>query len=312
MTYVGYINNLIKQKLSATPNVVCVGQNIAAASCLGGLTRGLPTEGGNLVINTTNSEYTMTGVGFGLMTQGVNGIFFLKQQDFLLLGIDHLVHTWNALRTKDLQAGFTIFFITVDNGFEGPQSCINNLPDLCSISHIPGFTISSKDDAESIIDKQLVAPGVRFISVSQKLFKTALSTSQMVGELVDPVNLIHRYGDGENATIVSTNFAFTEAARVATELAVAGIQSSLFNVPSVTPTSWGVILRHAQKTRRVLICDDSKSQRAEYMRLAYLLRHQIPDCRVSIQNRVRNDDWSWPNADLYEIEVTEVLNELSS
>lgn len=307
MTYVGYINSLIKKKLNTTPNVVCVGQNIAAASCLGGLTRGLPTENGNLVINTTNSEYTMTGIGFGLMTQGVNGIFFLKQQDFLLLGIDHLVHTWNALRTTNLQAGFTIFSITVDNGFEGPQSCINNLPDFCSISHIPGFTISNKDDAESIIEQQLVAPGIRLISVSQKLFKSALSNSEVVGELVDPINFVHRYGVGEDATIISSNFAFTEAMRVTKEFDKVGIHSSLFNVPTVTPTSWDAILEHARKTRRVLICDDSKSQRAEYMRLAYLLRTQIPDCLISIQNRVRNDDWSSPNSDLYVIEVSEIL-----
>ena len=65
MNYVANINQLLRAKLADTPNVVSFGQNIAAASCLGGLTRGLPTDNGNLVINTTNSEYTLTGAGFG-------------------------------------------------------------------------------------------------------------------------------------------------------------------------------------------------------------------------------------------------------
>lgn len=309
MTYVGYINGLLKSKLAGTPNVVCVGQNIDAASCLGGLTRGLPKDNGNLVLNTTNSEYTMTGVGFGLMTEGVNGIFFLKQQDFLLLGIDHLVHTWNALRTRNLQSSFTIFSIIVDNGFEGPQSCTNLLPDLCSISHIPGYTISNKDDAETIIDKQLVAPGVRFIGVSQRLFRSDLSSTDLDGKLVDNDNFTHQYGDGNDATIVSMNFSFPEALAASEALGEKGIKASLFNVPSAAPTSWDAILDHAKKSGKILICDDSKSQRKESLRIAYLLASELPGCLISLQDRTREDGWSWPNADQFTIDVSAVFTD---
>ena len=38
-----------------------------------------------------------TGVGFGLMLRSVNSVFFMKQFDFLLLGIDHLVNTYNII-----------------------------------------------------------------------------------------------------------------------------------------------------------------------------------------------------------------------
>ena len=61
MTYSGYINELLRGKLANTSNTVCFGQNIFNWIMLSGLTRGLPTDNGNLVINTTNSEYTMTG-----------------------------------------------------------------------------------------------------------------------------------------------------------------------------------------------------------------------------------------------------------
>ena len=310
MNYVGNINQLFRTKLADTPNVVSFGQNIAAASCLGGLTRGLPTENVNLVINTTNSEYTLTGAGFGLMTEGVNGIFFLKQQDFLLLGIDHLVHTWNALRTRNLKTSFTIVAIVVDNGYEGPQSCINNLPDLCSISHIPGFTISNADDAESIINKQLVTPGVRLIGVSQNLFKSDISLPNSDRKLVDAENTIHQYSSGNEATIVSMNFAFTEAIRIAEALKDKGTHSSLFNVASVSPTSWRVVLEHAAMTKNLLICDDSKSQHKASIQLAHLVQSQIPDCKISVQARVHEDNWSWPNPDQYQVQDSEVFKSI--
>lgn len=303
MNYVGYINQLLKQKLSETPNVVSFGQNIVTGSCLGGLTRGLPTENGNVAINTTNSEYTLTGAGFGLMTEGVNGIFFMKQQDFLLLGMDHLVHTWNALRTRNLQSSFTIFAIVVDNGYEGPQSCINNLADFCSVAHIPGYTISNQDDADSIVGQQLVAPGVRIIGVSQRLFKSPMESLGSGGVLVDAENLARRYGSGDKATVISLNFAFTEAKRLAETLGEKGFGASLFNIPTVTPTSWDAVIEHAAKSRRVIICDDTKGLHKPSTRLAYLLKSQVPDCAVSVQERVRDDNWSWPNADRYTAEL---------
>lgn len=299
MNYVGYINQLLKHKLAATPNVVSFGQNIVTGSCLGGLTRGLPTANGNMAINTTNSEYTLTGAGFGLMTEGVNGIFFMKQQDFLLLGMDHLVHTWNALRTRGLQSSFTIFAIVVDNGYEGPQSCINNLADFCSVADIPGYTISSRDDADSIIADKLVSPGVRVVGASQRLFKTDIDTLKPTGVTVDADNLVRRYGSGRDATIISLNFAFGEAMRLSGLLEAEGHGVTVLNIAAINPTSWQAVIEQAAGSRRVVICDDSKSLHRPSTRLAYMLKSQFPECDVSVQERSREDSWSWPNPDRY-------------
>lgn len=307
MTYIGCINELICSKLTNTPNVVSFGQNIATGSCLSGLTRGLPTENGNLFINTTNSEYTLTGTGFGLMAEGVNGIFFLKQQDFLLLGIDHMVHTWNLLRARTLTGSFTIFAIVVDNGYEGPQSCINNLPDLCSISRLPGYSVSNKDVAESIINEQLVSPGARIICISQSLFKREVSSFDSEGELVDCSNYIYKYGTGEDVTIVSLNFAYTESRRLSDVLNENDIESSLFNVAAAIPSSWCAILKHAALSKYVVICDDSKGQSKASSNLAYVLKDQIPNCKVNIQSRKYEESWSWPNPDKYIVNDSEIL-----
>ena len=115
-------------------NIVIFGQNIDAGSCLSGLTRGLGKVNNGLTINTPNCENTLVGVGFGLMLNSTSSIFFMKQQDFLLLGIDHLVNTYNIVRQHNPQASFTIFPVIVDSGYEGAQSALNNFNDFSANS----------------------------------------------------------------------------------------------------------------------------------------------------------------------------------
>jgi len=89
MKYVQYLNSLIKEKSKNCSELVFFGQNINAGSSLSGLTEGLTIDKSGLIINTQNSENCLVGIGFGLMMNSVSSVFFMKQMDFLLLGIDH-------------------------------------------------------------------------------------------------------------------------------------------------------------------------------------------------------------------------------
>lgn len=311
MTYVGYINRLIRDKLGTTSGIVSFGQNISTGSCLSGLTRDLPAGDGRLVINTPNSENTLTGVGFGLLLEGAHGIFFMKQQDFLLLGIDHLVNTWNALRTRSLSGSFTIVAIVVDSGYEGPQSCLNNLPDLCSVARIPGYTITNMADADFVIGRQLLAPGVRLIGLSQRLFRGDMPEGKDFGTIVDEENCVTRLGWGDDVTVVSTNFAFPQAEDVAADLSGRKLAVSHFNVAAAMPSGWEPIVEHATISGRLVLCDDAKSMNRPSERLVSAVRERRPDCKVIHNRRTPTESWSWPNADALAVDVTATLAALS-
>ena len=163
MKFIQHINETIVKKTSEKEKIVLYGQNIAAGSCLSGLTRALKVGKDGLIINATNSESTLAGLGFGMMINGVSSVFFMKQLDFLLLGIDQLVHSYNFIRRKDPKASYTIVAIISDLGWHGLQSSFNNFGDLCSIARIPGFTITNKADSEEIINTHLI----RILSVKQ-------------------------------------------------------------------------------------------------------------------------------------------------
>src|SRR5208283_4357065 len=209
MKYVEFINSIVKTKVSLEQGIVLFGQNISAGSCLSGLTRNLKAGKDGVIINTPNCENTLCGVGFGLMVNGTNSIFFMKQQDFLLLGIDQMVNTYNFIRRKEPDASFTIMAIVVDSGYEGPQSCLNSFADFCSIARVPGFAMTNKVDAEQILNSELVSPGFRLLGVSQRLFKTEIIDLPIFFANQDCS--IFQYSSGKDATVVCFNFSFPYA-----------------------------------------------------------------------------------------------------
>ena len=309
MNYIEFVNKLIREKVSDCNKLVIYGQNVSAGSCVSGLARGLKNGNGCTVINSTNSENTLVGIGFGLMLKGISSIFIMKQQDFLLLGIDQLVNTYNVIRRMNLGASFTILPIIVDSGYEGPQSCLNNFNDFCSISRIPGYTINNKHDAENIINHHLISPGVRIIGVSQRLFRTDII--EMDDDVITLHNHdVHHYKYGNAATIVSFNFTFPQAFDVWKSMKNQGLEASLFSVNGVIAKNWQAIVEDVKKTGKVVIIDDSKSVNNSSDRFLVELYSTCTPNRVVVLKREYSDEWHKPNPDLLNIDPGQVIQSL--
>lgn len=312
MKYIDFVNSRIKEEIAKQKKIVLFGQNINAGSCLGGLTKGITVDNSSMTINSTNSENTLCGFGFGLMMNGISSVFFMKQLDFLLLGIDHLVNTYNIIRSvkSNSESSFTIFPIVVDNGFQGPQSSLNNFADFCSIARVRGFTITNKIDAEKIIRSQLVSPGFRIITVSQRLFKEEI----LVPEKLVYVNSdcdVFQYNEGNDATIVCFNFSFPYGTSILEEMKENKISGSLFNVNSPIPTNWEKIIEDVKKTKRLIVIDDSKS---ENLACNALLADISTSCNIEKKIVLKRDmmksDWVYPVHDQMEINIKQVVKDL--
>lgn len=310
MNYVQHVNTVMRAAVERTKGpLVVFGQNVAAGSRIGGLGQGLANGPNRFVINTPNVENTQVGVGLGLMLRDVSSIFIMKQQDFLLLGLDHIVNTHNAVRRRSLSASFTILAIVVDSGYEGPQSCLNNLGDFCSLSRVPGFVATNSHDVRSVFDAHLVAPGFRLIGVSQRLFREA------VIEPAGPVTAyagaeMFAYAFGDEATIVAFNFAFPQAQQFYAALREAGATASLFSVNAMLPSTWEPILADLRRTRRLVVVDDSKSVNRACDRLT---SEAAAICHAgSIVTLSRNfaEDWYAPNPDTMRVDPSEVMERL--
>ncbi|HUZ92833.1 MAG TPA: transketolase C-terminal domain-containing protein [Candidatus Paceibacterota bacterium] len=304
MKYIEYVNGLIKEAVARPEHAVLFGQNMNAGSCLGGLTRGFSVKPAGKIWNSTNAENSLVGFGFGLMLNGAQAGFFMKQMDFLVLGIDHLVNTYNIIRNMKHQpkeGSFTIAAMVVDSGWEGPQSSLNNFADICSIAHVPGYAVTNKTDADFIVRKHLMQPGFRILGISQRLGKT---------EIIDPGSALEVYGageifkykSGEDATLVSFNFSFPQAYELEAKLRKSNIHAAFFNVNSAIATDWTPIKESAKMTKKIIVVDDSKSVHVAADALLAELCTEVPLVKKIFIKRQLGENWLHPASDEFVID----------
>ena len=310
MKYIEYINKFIKEKIIEHEKLVVYGQNIDAGSCLGGLTRGLQIKNGK-IINSINSENSLCGFGFGMMIGGTSSIFFMKQLDFLLLGIDHLTNTYNIIRNSEHinNASFTIMPITVDKGYEGPQSSLNNLSDFCSIARIPGFTITNKIDAEKIISSELVKPGFRIICPSQRLFQEEIIEPGKL-EYVNKENTVFQYSAGTDVTIVCFNLSFSYGFELSSRLSKKKKFASLFTINSPICNDWSKIIDNLKITKKLIVFEDSKSiNTIDSSFINDVMEFCKLDKKIIVKREI-GEHWLNPTSDEIPIKYDEIINQI--
>lgn len=308
MKYVQYVNSLIKENIKNKPKLVLFGQNINAGSSLSGLTRELSLKDGGLIINTQNSENSLVGVGFGLMLNNISSVFFMKQMDFLLLGIDQLVNTYNIVRQSNPKASFTVFPVIVDSGFEGPQSSLNNFDDFCSIAGVEGYSFTNKEDTEAIISKHLIKPGFRILSTGQRLLRE--NTLELKVLQQDPDCKYFQYKKGNDASIVCFNQTLSYGDSLSNYMSNKSITSSLFSINSHLYTDYGFIFQDIKSTRKLIVIDDTKSRNRLSDRF---LAHVISSCdlkKYKVVSRNPNENDFFPNNDKLSIDYENIIKDV--
>jgi len=309
-SYVEHLNALLRREIGRQQRFVAFGQNIAAGSCLSGLSRELPQGPDHLVLNTPNAENALTGMGFGLMQRGLAAAFLMKQLDFLLLGLDQLANTWNVFRAEPGLGSFTILAIVVDGGFAGPQSSFNGLADMCATAQLSGFTVTNRSDAEVLLSRQFGAPGFRIIAVSERLFRQPVLVPSAAEPTVYADGGLFRYRQGPAATVVCHNFSLPQGLALADALDHAGVPVSLFSLNAAHPIDHVPLMDDLRRTRRLLLLDDSKSRFQPYAGLLAEARTCCGADNVHLFARGPGD--LAPNDDRFDVSPDEVLALLSA
>jgi hypothetical protein len=173
LNFVQYINKCLTERLADKPSVV-FGQNVVAGSRISGLGANLDKQKNILALNTPNVENTLMGFGLGLMLNGTDSAYLMKQHDFALLGLDQLTNTVNVAKTYNLNASFLLVMVVVDSGFEGPQASLNNLDEFASLSRSPVHFLNSKNNIDKAFEDSN-KPGLHIMVLSQKNMKSPLT-----------------------------------------------------------------------------------------------------------------------------------------
>jgi pyruvate/2-oxoglutarate/acetoin dehydrogenase E1 component len=258
-----YIAQITEQVNAVTRNcgpVLLYGENIDTGSRIAGLARGLEVNPAGKILNVGNCELTHVGLGLGMLLDGGSAVQFMKQLDFLLLGIDQMVNTFNfirATRPRERMGSFTIYPIVCDQGWQGPQSSISAAGDFASLANIDVFCLNSAAESRAIVRERLVQPGFRVICVSQRLFGAPALQVQPEAQTAD--HGVFKYRSGDDLTIACFSFALRDGLDLADRLAAAGVRSDVFHVNYVPSLDRSLLAESCARTRRLVLLDDSKS-----------------------------------------------------
>jgi pyruvate/2-oxoglutarate/acetoin dehydrogenase E1 component len=204
LTFTQYVNTKIHHIFSSFEHSVIFGQNIVSGSRISGLGAGLDQINNCVALNTTNSENSLMGFGFGLALSETPSLFLMKQHDFALLGLDQLTNTHNVLRNGRLLAPFIVLMVIVDSGFEGPQASLSSLDEFASLSRAPIYFLSSKENIDRAFE-MAIEPGLHFMALSQKNMKNICAPSQL--QVVDyDEALIYKYLTDEEKPKIAVVF----------------------------------------------------------------------------------------------------------
>lgn len=281
--YITSLNQMIVSTVKDIPNVVLYGQNLNTGTYISGLSKNLAVPESGRIINTPNCENTLCGMGFGMMMAGVPCVYFVKQLDFMLLGLDHFVNTYNFIRcSRDpgTLGSFSIIQLLCDQGLQGPQSSFTSYPDFSSIARIPCYSLTNGADAARVLP-MVKQPGFRMIGLSSRLCKSEFQTLNVV-RAADDASIL-QYSEGDGATIVCFNFSLAEGLVLQKKMQERGLRSSLFQANYVPYPDWTPIQKSVAATRKLVVMDDSKSVHLPlYMLLDAIAEGGTPFRRVVV------------------------------
>jgi pyruvate/2-oxoglutarate/acetoin dehydrogenase E1 component len=306
MNYLKYFNNQLSDIFDKNQNVYVYGQNVATGSHLSGLTRNLKLTKSSILSNSPNSENCLVGIGFGAMLRGINAVFCMKQQDFLLLGLDHIVNTNNILRNENLTGSFTIICIIEDGGYEGPQSASNNLSDFSSFGRVDCFSMTNKYDTKIILNENLIKPGFRILGISQRLLSQELIELGSYSNNVE--GKFFQYSDGKDITIICSNFSLPYGNRFLEKFKNKNISASLFSINTYLKFDYLDIIKNVSKTKKVLIIDDSKSANLLYSDIINEIKESIELDKSHVIKREYSNDFYFPKSDDLKIDYESIID----
>jgi pyruvate/2-oxoglutarate/acetoin dehydrogenase E1 component len=259
LSYLQSLNKVISDQVNQMENTLVYGENLDRGSFISGLSKNLIAGPTRLVKNIGNCEYTHCGVGFGLMMSGHNAVLFVKQLDFMMLGIDHFVSTYGQICATKYQkplGSFTIVTAVYDQGFQGPQSSFRGLNEICSMSGASGFLLQENADAKKVVEDEMSKPGFRFIALSQRMANDEVSETEIIS--ASPDNSVIQFTQGNDATVVCFGYSLVHGKSLVSEIRDLGRTASLFTVNYVRDANWGIAIKAASASQKLVVIDDTR------------------------------------------------------
>lgn len=275
MKYINEINKIIINNLKKKKYFI-FGQNILTGSKISGLSANLNLINKNksFISNAPNSENSLIGMGFGVMMSGGNAIYFAKQLDFMLLGVDHFFNTFNSIKaTYSGNGSFNIFLFVCDQGFQGPQSSFNNMDSFSSLSDLNTYQINTKNEANIIIPSLLKKKGFNIICLSQRMANKEIFEDE-ASKFSKCLSVFSYYNEKIlDCSIICSNFSFEYALQL--KKIKKNKKISILNINFVNKIDYNFLIHNLKYSKKIIIISDNKSLYSRMYKIQSLIRKKL-------------------------------------
>jgi pyruvate dehydrogenase E1 component beta subunit len=259
LTYVGAINEALRQVLAADPDVFLAGEDVGLYGGVFGTSRGLLDEfGPNRIIDTPISESGIVGMAVGAAATGLRPVIEIMFMDFVGVCMDQIVN--QAAKMKYMFGGKARLPLTIRTMAGGGMSMAAQHSQSLEawFCHVPGLKVVMP--ATPYDAKGLLVAAIRddnpVIVVEQKL---ALRISGPVPEELYevPIGKARVARPGTNFTIVASGRMLHEALKAADTLAEDGLDVEVVDPRSLQPLDIETIVASVRRTHRAVVVHEA-------------------------------------------------------
>lgn len=259
LSYRDAVSRGIAQEMRRDPNLVFIGEDVAAAGGVFKTTVGLLEEfGPRRVRDTPISEQAILGAAAGAAMTGVPVIAEIMFSDFLAVCFDLVANEIAKLRyMTDGQVSLPLVIRTANGagsrfGAQHSQSVEN----WCMM--IPGLKVVAPSTPADVVG--LLAASIR--DPDPVVFfehKSLMATKGEIpdGEVIDELGMAKTVRQGSDATIVALAYMVPRALEAAERLAEDGISAEVIDLRTLVPLDTNAILSSVAKTNRVFTVEEN-------------------------------------------------------
>ena len=259
LTYRDAVARGLAQEMRRDPNVVFLGEDVAAAGGVFKATVGLLEEfGPERVRDTPISEQAILGAAMGAAMTGLRPVAEIMFSDFYAVCWDIVAN--QIAKSRYMTAGQVSFPLVIRSGNGGGSrfgaqhsQAIENWA-----MAVPGLKVvspSTPTDVVGLLAAAIRDPDPVLFFEAKSLY--AVSEDVPDGEIVDTLGTAKIVRPGEAATVVALGPMVPRALQAAADLAERGISVEVIDVRSLVPLDTRTILSSVSRTGRFFTVEEN-------------------------------------------------------
>jgi pyruvate/2-oxoglutarate/acetoin dehydrogenase E1 component len=252
------IRDAIAEELERDPNVIFLGEDIAAAGGVFKATPGLYEQfGGERVVDTPISELALAGAAFGAAVTGLRPIIEIMFGDFMALPMDALVNQAAKYWYISNEQASVPLVVRSAVGGGGRFGAVHSQTHGTWFQGIPGLKIvmpSNSGEAKGLLKGAIRDPNPVIFLEHKRLY----SVKDEVPDAIDaiPLGEARIAREGGDLTMVSIGKGVRDALAAAEQLARDGVDAEVVDLRALRPLDLATVLESVEKTNRLLAVEE--------------------------------------------------------